>query len=99
MPEIFQAFYEKKRQSESCVHAVVEYVTPLTEAQQEGLKQFAMKATGKQKAVLTMQKNPALRGGFVLRIGDLVYDRSLRNTLKTLQKKLAGQWTGGNVYP
>jgi F0F1-type ATP synthase delta subunit len=26
-----------------------------------------------------------------LRIGDLVYDRSLRNTLKTLQKKLAGQ--------
>lgn len=91
VPEIFQAFYEKKRQSESCVHAVVEYVTPLTEAQQEGLKQFAMKATGKQKAVLTMQKNPALRGGFVLRIGDLVYDRSLRNTLKTLQKKLAGQ--------
>ena len=76
VPEIFQAFYEKKRQSESCVHAVVEYVTPLTEAQQ---------------AVLTMQKNPALRGGFVLRIGDLVYDRSLRNTLKTLQKKLAGQ--------
>ena len=91
VPEIFQAFYEKKRQSESCVHAVVEYVTPLTEAQQEGLKQFAMKATGKQQAVLTMQKNPALRGGFVLRIGDLVYDRSLRNTLKTLQKKLAGQ--------
>lgn len=91
VPEIFQAFYEKKRQSESCVHAVVEYVTPLTEAQQEGLKQFAMKVTGKQQAVLTMQKNPALRGGFVLRIGDLVYDRSLRNTLKTLQKKLAGQ--------
>ena len=84
VPEIFQAFYEKKRQSESCVHAVVEY-------QQEGLKQFAMKVTGKQQAVLTMQKNPALRGGFVLRIGDLVYDRSLRNTLKTLQKKLAGQ--------
>ena len=50
-----------------------------------------MKVTGKQQAVLTMQKNPALRGGFVLRIGDLVYDRSLRNTLKTLQKKLAGQ--------
>ena len=24
VPEIFQAFYEKKRQSESCVHAVVE---------------------------------------------------------------------------
>ena len=91
VPEIFQAFYEKKRQSESCVHAVVEYVTPLTEAQQEGLKQFAMKVTGKQQAVLTMEKNPALRGGFVLRIGDLVYDRSLRNTLKTLQKKLAGQ--------
>ncbi len=91
VPEIFQAFYEKKRQAEDCVHAVVEYVTPLTEEQQAGIRQFAMKVSGKQQAVLTMQENPALRGGFILRIGDLVYDRSLRHTLKNLQKKLAGQ--------
>lgn len=91
VPEIFQAFYEKKRQADNCVHAVVEYVTPLTEEQQAGIRQFAKKISGKQQAVLTLQENPALRGGFVLRIGDLVYDRSLRYTLKTLQKKLAGQ--------
>lgn len=91
VPEIFQAFYEKKRQAENCVHAIVEYVTPLTKEQQAGIRQFARKVSGKQQAVLTLQENPALRGGFVLRIGDLVYDRSLRYTLKNLQKKLAGQ--------
>lgn len=58
VPEIFQAFYEKKRQAENCVHAVVEYVTPLTEEQQAGIRQFSMKVSGKQQAVLTMQENP-----------------------------------------
>ena len=99
IPEIFQAFYEKKRQAENCVHAVVEYVTPLTEEQQAGIRAFAKKVSGKQQAVLTLQENPALRGGFVLRIGDLVYDRSLRYTLKALQKKISKTVTGGNVYP
>lgn len=99
IPEIFQAFYEKKRQAENCAHAIVEYVTPLTEEQQAGIRAFAKKVSGKQQAVLTLQENPALRGGFVLRIGDLVYDRSLRYTLKALQKKISKTVTGGNVYP
>jgi F-type H+-transporting ATPase subunit delta len=90
-PEIFQAFYEKKRQAEGCAHAVVEYVTPLTAEQQEGMRRFAQKVSGKQQVVLTLQENPDLMGGFVLRIGDFVYDRSVRYRIKSLRKKLAGQ--------
>lgn len=91
VPEMIQAFYETERQQNDCALAVVEYVTPLTETQQEGMKQIARKYSGKQEIMLSLRRNPDLLGGFVLRIGDFVYDRSVRHTLKILHKQLAGQ--------
>lgn len=90
-PEIFQSFYEKERKQRNCILAVVEYVTPLTQKQQEGLKAYAKKISGADCVELELQENQALMGGFILHVEDNVYDRSVRSTINALRNTLAGQ--------
>lgn len=86
--EIFSEYAALERQRRQCAHAVLEYVTPLTEAQLSAMKQMICAKTGRPEVQLELHQKPELLGGFLLRIGDDTYDRSVRRTIRDLQKSL-----------
>lgn len=86
--EIFEAYRVLERQQKQRAFAVLEYVTPLTEAQLAAMKKMVCAKTGKAEAELVLRQNPALLGGFVLRIGDETYDRSMRRAMKELHRNM-----------
>lgn len=86
--EIFTEYETQARRQKQCAHAVVEYVTPLTEAQVSAMKRMICAKTGKPEVQLDLRQNPALLGGFILHIGDETYDRSVRSSIKSMRKSL-----------
>jgi len=69
------------------VRAHVTSAQPLGPAELERVRQSLARRTGKQ-IVLEAAVDPALIGGVVARVGDLVIDGSLRTQLGTLRDKL-----------
>ena len=70
------------------IDSVLEYVTPLTEAQLAAMKKMICAKTGEPEVQLELKQNPALLGGFVLHIGDDEYDRSMRASIRNMRKSL-----------
>ena len=69
------------------VHAQVSSAFPLTEAEEAGLAAALEKLTGKS-VVLHKEVDPELIGGVLVRIGDRLYDGSVRGLLQRLEKRL-----------
>lgn len=88
IPEIFRSYRSLNRKAVRCIKATVEYVTPLTDEQQQRLIKLVQKKTGYEKVELSLVYKPELLGGFVLRTGDFRYDRSVRKTMADLKEKL-----------
>jgi F-type H+-transporting ATPase subunit delta len=71
------------------VTALVTSATPLTQVQITKIKSTLESISGKQVQV-EQKEDPALLGGVVAKIGDLVYDGSLRTQLAQMRHSLAG---------
>ena len=67
---------------------MLEYVTPLTDAQLTAMKKMICAKTGKPEVQLELHQNPELLGGFILHIGDDEYDRSVRSAVRNMRKSL-----------
>lgn len=85
--EIFSEYQALERRQRHCAHAVLEYVTPLTDAQLTAMKNDLCK-TGEPEVQLELHQNPELLGGFILHIGDDEYDRSVRSAVRNMRKSL-----------
>jgi F-type H+-transporting ATPase subunit delta len=70
------------------VSAEVTSAQPLSKAQLESITAALEKISGK-KIDLVKREDPALLGGVVAKLGDTVYDGSLRSQLRTLRDDLA----------
>lgn len=70
------------------VAADVVSATPLTPAQVTALTATLEKLSGK-KVVLSRREDPELLGGVVAKVGDVVYDGSLRTQLRVLRDELS----------
>jgi len=70
------------------VAAEVVSATPLTPAQVTQLTATLEKLSGK-KVVLSKREDPELLGGVVAKVGDVVYDGSLRTQLRVLRDELS----------
>ena len=70
------------------VQAEVTSAVPLTPAQLAQITTTLEKLSGK-KIVLSKKEDPSLLGGVVAKVGDVVYDGSLRTQLRTLRDQLA----------
>ena len=68
--------------------AVVTSAIPLTEALSTQVLAKVKELTGK-KAILSNIVNPAILGGFILRIGDIQYDASILNKLNVLRRQFS----------
>jgi F-type H+-transporting ATPase subunit delta len=84
-----EAFVELAEERAGTVRAEVRAAASLTDEQSERLRQRLAAYTGKDIRLHTVV-DPALRGGMVARVGDIVFDGSLGRQLERLQHRLLG---------
>jgi F-type H+-transporting ATPase subunit delta len=90
LPEILNAFESVLRHRRGVEEAEIASAVELSNAQKSTLLKTLEHLTGKKvQAKYTLQ--PALIGGAVVRIGDTIYDGSLKNRLNQLRVRLAAE--------
>jgi F-type H+-transporting ATPase subunit delta len=87
VPDIARAYREMADEKMGRVRAQVTSAQPLGAAELERVRASLAKRTGKQ-VIVEAAVDPALIGGVVARVGDLVLDGSVRTQLGTLRDKL-----------
>lgn len=88
IPEIIVTFQQVIRQRQGVAEAAVSSAVELTVAQKKELASTLARLTGK-KIEPKYSIDPALLGGAVVRIGDTIYDGSLRSRLNEMRALLS----------
>jgi len=90
LPNMIEAFQEVIRQRQGVAEAGVKSAVELNAQQKAQLLQTLERLTGK-KVQAKYSLDTALLGGAVVRIGDTIYDGSLKNRLNQMRKRLAAE--------
>ena len=90
IPEILSTFQQVIRQRQGIAEANVTSAVDLSASQKKELAATLVKLTGK-KIEMNYAQDAALLGGVVVRIGDTIYDGSLRSRLNELRNRLAAE--------
>jgi len=90
LPETVEAFQEVVRQRQGIEEAEIFTATELSAAQKAEFAFTLERMTGK-RVEPKYSLEPELLGGAVVRIGDAVYDGSLRQRLNAMRARLAGE--------
>jgi F-type H+-transporting ATPase subunit delta len=90
LPEIFECFEKVVREREGVAEAEVFSPSPLDEGQKRDMTRALEQLTGK-KVEAKFSIDPKLLGGAAVRVGDTIYDGSLRNRLRELRERLAAE--------
>ncbi len=86
-PAIVRAYRRLRDEQQGIVEARARVAHPLTEDEEKKLREALEALTGRRIRLQTEQ-DPSLLGGVVIRVGDTVYDGSVRHQLSTLREKL-----------
>ncbi|MEL6343568.1 MAG: ATP synthase F1 subunit delta [Myxococcota bacterium] len=86
--EIQAAYREMADELAGRVRAAVTTATPLSEDNAARIQQVLADSTGRQ-VIVDFAVDPELIGGIVARIGDTVYDASVRSRLQRLKETIA----------
>jgi F-type H+-transporting ATPase subunit delta len=90
LPEVVAAVQEEIRQRQGITEAQVSSAVELSKAQKAEMEFTLERLTGKRvEAKFSLE--PSLLGGAVVRLGDTVYDGSLRSRLNSLRARLASE--------
>jgi F-type H+-transporting ATPase subunit delta len=90
LPEMIAAFQDVIRQRQGITEAHVASAVELSKAQKAEMEFTLQKMTGKRvEAKFSLE--PGLLGGAIVRVGDTVYDGSLRGRLNELRARLASE--------
>jgi F-type H+-transporting ATPase subunit delta len=90
LPEIIAAFQEVVRQRQGVMEAEVSSAVELSDAQKSEFAFTLERLTGK-RVETKFRLQPDLLGGAVVRIGDTIYDGSLRNRLNEMRARLTAE--------
>jgi len=90
LPEIVETFESVLRQRQGVAEAAVTSAAELNDGQKTELIRTLERLSG-QKIQATYSLQPELLGGAVVRIGDTIYDGSVRNRLNELRARLAAE--------
>jgi len=88
LPEIIAAVQEVVRQGQGIAEAEVSSAVELSSAQKAELARTLSRLTGK-KIEPKYSLDPELLGGAIARVGDTIYDGSLRSRLMEMRARLA----------
>jgi F-type H+-transporting ATPase subunit delta len=90
IPEVIGAFHQVIRERQGVAEAEISSAVELSAAQKKEMTATLARLTG--KAIETKYAvDPALMGGAVVRIGDTIYDGSLRSRLNEMRARLAAE--------
>ncbi len=87
LPAIVAAYRALQDEEQGIIEAHVRTAFPLDEAGARPLVEKLERLTGK-KIRLQLRQDPSLIGGVVVRVGDTVYDGSVRQQLAALRERL-----------
>jgi F-type H+-transporting ATPase subunit delta len=90
IPEMVATYQQVIQQRQGMAEAEVSSAVELTAAQKTQLLQTLERLTGKQIQA-SYALDPALLGGAMVRIGDTIYDGSLRSRLNQMRERLAAE--------
>ena len=90
LAEILASFQNVLRTRQGIAEAEVSSAVELSAEQKQRFAQMLERITGK-KIELKYSLNPTLLGGAVVRVGDTVYDGSLRNRLNAMRSRLVSE--------
>jgi F-type H+-transporting ATPase subunit delta len=88
IPVILDAYRQLRDERTGTVQALVRTATPLSPDAADRLK-AALEARSGATVRMDLRVDPSLIGGLVVRLGDVVYDRSVKHQLDTLRGQLA----------
>lgn len=84
--EITTAYRELRDEQEGVVEATARTAEPMSAEEKKRLQTALEEKTGKHVR-LNVQQDAAIIGGLIVRIGDVVYDGSVRNSLAQLREQ------------
>jgi F-type H+-transporting ATPase subunit delta len=90
LPEIVASFQDVIRQRQGIAEAEISSAVELSAAQKKRFSQTLERLTGK-KVQAKYSLDPSLMGGAVVRVGDTIYDGSVRNSLNEMRARLAAE--------
>jgi len=90
LPEIVASFQDVIRQRQGIAEAEISSAIELSAAQKKRFAQTLERLTGK-KIEAKYSLDPALLGGAVVRVGDTIYDGSVRSSLNEMRALLAAE--------
>jgi F-type H+-transporting ATPase subunit delta len=90
LPEIIASFQQVTRGRQGIAEAEVSSAVELSAGQKKEMAATLARLTGK-KVETTYALDPTLLGGAIVRIGDTIYDGSLRSRLRELRARLASE--------
>jgi F-type H+-transporting ATPase subunit delta len=90
LPEIVHTFEQVLRQRQGIAEAAIVSAAEMTESQKAELVSRLEQLSGK-KILAKYSLQPALLGGVLVRIGDTIFDGSVRNQLNQLRARLAAE--------
>lgn len=83
--EAYKTCYQKEHH---VIAATLYYVTKPTEQQEEGIKNYIGNQFHGDEVELNLIQDLSLIGGFVIRVGDMEIDQSLRGRMNELKQRL-----------
>jgi F-type H+-transporting ATPase subunit delta len=90
LPDIFEQFQEVLRERQGVSEAEIFSAVALNEMQKKEMTQTLERVTGK-KIEPKFSLDASLLGGALVRVGDTIYDGSLRNRLDGLRERLTAE--------
>jgi F-type H+-transporting ATPase subunit delta len=90
LPEIVASFQDAIRQRQGIAEAEISSASELSAAQKKRFVQTLERLTGK-KIHAKYSLDPGLLGGAVVRVGDTIYDGSVRSSLNQMRARLVAE--------
>ena len=86
--KIFEAYETLVLGSQDIITAKLSYVTRPDETELEQIKDMLCRKYKKTGVILDLEEDTSLIGGYLLTVGDMEFDKSIRGTLSEMQKAL-----------
>ena len=90
LPEIISTFQDVLRQRQGIAEAQISSAVELSPEQKREMASTLERITGR-RVEASFSQDPKLLGGAVVRVGDTIYDGSLRHRLNDLRTRLASE--------
>ena len=88
LPGIVTLFNEHYKRYQGVVEAQVTVATPIDDALKQQFIDKIKEITGKDKIELKVETDPSIIGGYILQIGDLRIDDSVKGKINKIKQKL-----------